>query len=507
MTQRMLIFLLFAGTLLLGGWLVAPAIYAAGTIVTVNRTGDISDMNPGDGICDASVNLGSQCNLRAAIEELNALGPDSTPHRIEFDIAGTGPFTFTPGSPLPDIVVPVEIVGTTQSGASCPTSNSPANLLIVLDGINAGTNEDGLVLDTGSDGSSVRGLVIGNFDDDGIRINSNGNNVRCNHIGLDATGNSPMGNGTGIFVAGMDNDIGGAIAHAARNVISANDGYAIQLYGSANRIENNFIGPTAVGLNDLGNGSGILISFDDNTIGSSRPFGRNLISGNDGNGIYISQSDNNHLLGNYIGVARDGVTPLANNSNGVVVFGNALGNVIGGVGNGEGNIIAHNEGNGVQVQNNGSLNPVQNEIRGNTIFDNLDLGIDLGGDGVDVNDPDDADSGENERQNYPVVTDANTLIELTLDSAADTLFIVDVYRNDSCDSSGFGEGQEHLDWSEIITDGQGHSSFSFSSASLGVTTGDGLTATATDPDGNTSEFSACVLVEPSNWLYLPLILK
>ncbi len=88
--------------------------------VTVNRTGDGSDLNPGDGLCDASVNVGEQCSLRAAIEELNAQGPDATPHRIEFGISGSGPFTIAPGSALPVITVPVEIDGVTQPGDNLP---------------------------------------------------------------------------------------------------------------------------------------------------------------------------------------------------------------------------------------------------------------------------------------------------------------------------------------------------------------------------------------------------
>ena len=228
MKQQILISLFVAAFLLFGGWLVAPEVYAVGITLTVTGYGDFSDLNPGDGICDTNNALaGDQCSLRAAIEELNALGPDTTPHRIEFDISvGTGPFTITPGSPLPDIIVPVKIDGQTQPGASCPTNNAPANLLIVLDGSNIGSS--GLVLAAGSNGSTIRGLVIGNFgdggsSDSGIYIQSNYNNIHCNYVGVDVDGVSSIGNSNnGIRVAGDGNVIGGHASHAQRNVISGN---------------------------------------------------------------------------------------------------------------------------------------------------------------------------------------------------------------------------------------------------------------------------------------------
>ncbi len=124
MRYRYLTILFLIGALLAGIWAVRTA-YAASTL-TVNEIGDSSDLTPGDGQCDTDGGtLGDQCTLRAAIEELNAQGPDVTPHRIEFNItSGTGPFTITLTAPLPMITVPVVIDGETQPGASCPTANT-----------------------------------------------------------------------------------------------------------------------------------------------------------------------------------------------------------------------------------------------------------------------------------------------------------------------------------------------------------------------------------------------
>ncbi len=502
MKRKTTILILIAMSVLaLGSWLLVQAVYAAGTTVTVNGSGDLSDWNPGDGACDVLAMVsGDQCSLRAAIEELNALGPDTTPHRIEFDISVTGPVTITPSSELPAITVPVEIDGETQPGANCPTNNAPATLQIVLDGSNAGTDADGLVLSSGSDSSIIQGLVIGNFDDNGILILSDDNKVGCNHIGLGLDGVTVIGNGfSGVYLVGNGNSIGGENSSQQRNVISGNF-RGITIDGNDNLVRNNFIGTSSDGLiavsnatGILGNVSGIYISGVGNSIGGISSVARNVISGNNGSGIRVNGGENNIFLGNYIGVARDGNTPLPNNY-GIQLSGAAVANIVGGIAAGEANLVAYNTVNGIQMETNVVGVPSQNEIRGNAVFDNGGMGLDLGNDGVDSNDPGDGDGDENERQNYPVIMAADSVIELILESEANTFYLIDFYRNDSCDSSGNGEGKEYLNWMGVSTNGQGAASFTVATSFLGVSSGDVLTVTATDPNGNTSEFSVCALV-------------
>ncbi|MCI0399218.1 MAG: hypothetical protein L0332_18805 [Chloroflexi bacterium] len=514
--RRTVIFSLVASLLLLGGWAVALAAAPTSSTVTVNQTSDVSDLNAGDGVCDVSVNVGDQCTLRAAIEELNAQGPAATPHHIEFNISGSGPFTITPGSTLPAIAVPVEIDGETQPGAACPTANAPAELLIVLDGSNAGTDVTGLVLGFGSDGSAIRGLVIGNFDSSGIRIESNNSSIRCNHIGLGVDGFSNMGNNFwGITVTGDSNTIGGQLSPAQRNVISANGPYGgIYIGGGAdgNHVANNFVGTTADGMSALGNdAAGILVSGEVNEIGSDVATARDVIGGN-GDGIVVNPGDNNVIRGNYIGIARDGITPLPNLGNGVELAEEAIANIIGGTAAGEANVIAHNVSHGITLVEVSGFAPVQNEIRGNAIYNNAGLGIDLGDDGVDNNDPGDGDGGENEGQNYPVLLAAtgSLVITGTLHSQPNTQYTIDFYRSNNCDPSGYGEGQEHLAGGTATTNGSGQVNF-VANPAVSVALGDSITATATDPNGNTSEFSACVTVEAppaaSSWVYLPIVLR
>lgn len=457
-------------------------------MVTVNQTGDFSDRNPGDGICDVSVNAGDQCSLRAAIEELNALGADTTPHRIVFNIPGAGPHTIAPATELPFINVPLIIDGTTQPGTSCPTTSAPANLQIVLDGSNAGSGGDGLYF-RNSDEGGMRGLVVGNFRQTGITLNSDDSSIRCSHIGVQADGISPMGNGRGLYVGGERNLIGGN-APARRNVISANNGTGIELAGEAHRVAGNFIGTTADGMGALGNEDGFLVTGDAMTIGGTDRLSRNVISGNNRNGVRFYESSQNAISGNYLGVARDGSTPLPNEWNGVAIYAASLSNLVGDTQANGGNIIAYNGENGVLVKDSGGA-PQGTSILYNSIHSNGGLGIDLGEDGVDANDPGDADEGENGRQNYPVLcsTPGNLTVGGILDSRANTAYTIDVYRNSSCDPSGYGEGQQYLTSLTVTTDSAGNAAFDVTLA--GVASGDSITAAATDSDGYTSEFSAC----------------
>src|SRR4051794_40425410 len=57
---------------------------------TVNSTSDLSDLTPGDGICDADETPAVACTLRAAVQETNALNDIAPSHTINLP-AGTYP--------------------------------------------------------------------------------------------------------------------------------------------------------------------------------------------------------------------------------------------------------------------------------------------------------------------------------------------------------------------------------------------------------------------------------
>jgi hypothetical protein len=162
-------------------------------------------------------------------------------------------------------------------------------------------------------------------------------------------------------------------------------------------------------------------------------------------------------------------------------------------------MIAFAAGSGVVLYDPGTTN---NSIRGNSIFSNSALGIDLVGASdvypyVTPNDSGDADTGPNNLQNFPVITNvfgsaAGTVVLGKLNSTAGSSFWIDVYRNVAAASSGYGEGQYYAGTVGVITDGTGNASFACTNRS-GNYAGQFFTATATAATGDTSEFSPAVL--------------
>ena len=85
-------------------------------------------------------------------------------------------------------------------------------------------------------------------------------------------------------------------------------------------------------------------------------------------------------------------------------------------------------------------------ISENSIFENENLGIDLGGDGVTMNDAGDTDTGANNLQNFPVITsvvESNGSVEVvgTLDSLPSADYHLEFFASDKADPTHFGEGQ------------------------------------------------------------------
>jgi len=343
---------------------------------------------------------------------------------------------------------------------------------------------------------AARNIISANSGIGVLVLGGSGNIIQGNFIGTDVTGANALGNGTdGINVQGPGNLVGGTTA-AARNIISGNvdDGVAIVGGGaSGNTVQGNFIGTDVTGTQPLGNlEDGVLLATNgNNTVGGTATGARNIISGNNRYGVILETPETNSVVqGNFIGTDITGTLALGNGSDGVVidVVSNAS---IGGTAAGASNIIAHNGGVGLDVLGNSSIN---NAILGNSIFDQGGLGIDLGGDGVTANDHCDTDTGANDLQNYPVITSASfsggmVTISGTLDSTPNTTFHLEFFSNAVCDPSGFGQGQTFLGSTTVMTDGS--CSASFGPLMFAVPNGQHfVTATATDPNGNTSEFSA-----------------
>jgi hypothetical protein len=335
---------------------------------------------------------------------------------------------------------------------------------------------------------------------------SSSNVISGNYIGTDPAGTASFGNGGngGVWAGGASNDnrIGGTAAGSG-NVIAG--GYAgIWISASGTLVQGNFIGTDKTGMAALGNGGAGGVAFFNspagNTIGGSTAAARNVISGNAGPGINAQGGSltTNVIQGNFIGTDAAGTGDLGNDRDGIFVgyyAGTPSSLKIGGAGAGEGNLIAFNgkagAGAGVWVYDVAGV-----EIRGNSIHDNVTQGIDLGNPsrGPTLNDAGDADAGANNLQNFPSITSSSaSSVSGTLNSTASTAFTLDFYASPFCSSSGFGEGKTYLGSLTKSTDGTGNLSFT---ASLTVPAGQVVTATATDPSGNTSEFSQCGSLVP-----------
>ncbi len=119
-------------------------------------------------------------------------------------------------------------------------------------------------------------------------------------------------------------------------------------------------------------------------------------------------------------------------------------------------------------------------VRGNSIFGNTGLGIDLGTNGVTTT-------------NLPVIASAHatggvTTVTGTITAAASQTYQVDFYSSPTADGSGYGEGKVFLGTENVTTNGAGAGSFTFVSPIM-VSGGDVVSALATQPGGTRSEFA------------------
>jgi titin len=313
----------------------------------------------------------------------------------------------------------------------------------------------------------------------GIRLIHAGGQIQGNRIGTDAAGTAAVGNGVGISVGGFNDTVGGTLAGAG-NVISGNRGAGIMSSGGS-LVEGNRIGTDSTGTYALANGGDGIDSFGYDVIGGTTPGAGNLISGNTGNGIGVVGNFGSDLVqGNLIGVDASGTNALGNGGHGVLVSGFG-GSTVGGTVAGAGNVIAFNGGDGVRVDASSG-----NAVRGNAIYGHTEgLGISLVHFG-------------NYDQPAPVLTAARsrasgTNVTGTLTARISTRFTLEFFSNTDCNPSGYGEGRVFLGTLAVMTNAAGTAGFK---TSLDAVVGPGqyLTATATDPNGNTSGFSQCLAV-------------
>ncbi|MFZ1700812.1 MAG: hypothetical protein WBO10_15110 [Pyrinomonadaceae bacterium] len=392
-----------------------------------------------------------------------------------------------------------------EDGDPLPSGNTLANNLI---GTNAaGTmglpNDNGVVIE-GEENTVTANLISGNSVA-GLSIFGDRNTISQNKVGTDITGTVAIPNLGGIVIAGSQNLI-------IQNTVSGNSlGITIAPIQQTNipignLLKGNFIGTNSTGTASLPNTlDGILLSDARTTLigglGPNIPTDRNVISGNGRHGISLNAgSTQNRISGNYIGTGVDGVVPIGNTGNGIRVGDSCSSTIIGGPEANAGNTIAYNGINGIALSSDAGNN---NIIDPNSIFGNVMGGIDIGEDGFTSNDPTDADVGPNKLQNYPTMTlslsGSDLIVSYQVDSApehstyAGSGIYVEFFEADATGAGRDFLGSDHYLLSDYTNGTPGTRQKNLGNvAALGIFSGDRLTATATDADGNTSEFAPAV---------------
>lgn len=412
----------------------------------VNSTAD-----PGDGVCTFG-----ECTLREVITEAKAHAGSET---ITFAIPGEGPHTIRLTSPLPELTGGMTIDGYSQPGAQ-PNTNATdqgLNTRLMIELIGSLTLRNA---------TTIKGIALSGT----AEIIQNTSTIQGSFIGTNAAGTQSSGGGSIYITSGGGGAQIGGTAPAQRNLIVGQ--VYVGTYGTAT-LHGNLMGTDISGTHALGGGSVNAMNAYV-TIGGDNPAARNLFTGVS---LFEASAD---VRGNYIGVDVTGMQPLGNG--GSVYTGFGAGATI------ANNLIAYTGGTPIIIGNSG-------KVSGNRIFANRGLGIDVGNDGVSLNDPGDLNSGgRGGKQNFPIINRAyqangQTMLEGMLDSTTGQAFTLEFFANQACDPSGFGEGERPLGTAAVTTNANGKAVFQVALPAT-ATVGEYLTAVATGSN-NSSEFSPC----------------
>lgn len=446
--------------------------------LTSSRTDlSLASISPAATFTVTNTNDSGGGSLRQAILDSNQNpGPDT----IDFNAGGVGAQTITVNSPLPAITDPVTLDGTTQPGfAGAP--------IIELDGANAGSGANGLVINAGS--SVVKGLAIGNFNGHAISLQQRGDNmIMGNHLGTDASGTQNRGNtGEGVNIQNSDvnmiigntivfNGDGGSVINSSENVIQDNNlgtdaGMTLNKgnlgagFGFANASNNRFE-RNRIAFNRLG-----FVGFGGfgNLIGGTDPADGNNIGLNE-TGVSLNNANSNALKANFIGTNPVGDS-LGNQGAGIELTGTSSNNNIGGATLDQGNTIAFNRTGISAVAGANSNLYLLNSIHSNTM-----LGIDNGGGNRNIEPP---------QLTSATASASDTLITGRFFGFPNRRFALHFYLGANAPVE---EGKAPLGGFTVTTDFRGLVDFSgrFSSPLAALN----LTALATSVDTNdTSEFS------------------
>jgi hypothetical protein len=257
------------------------------------------------------------------------------------------------------------LVGTDAAGASAvPNGQSGVSL------------SQGAASNTIGGTAAGAGNVLSGNGSAGVALAGTGtssNVVAGNDVGTSASGNAAIPNTSGVRIGNgaSSNTIGGTTAGAG-NVVSGNlyDGVTISdSTTSGNLVQGNLVGTTPDGMSAIPNSElGVLLygGAHDNTIGGADASARNVVSGNGLDGVRIAGpgTSNNVVAANYVGTDATGMASLANAFNGVLIFDGAQFNLVGGTTAGARNLVSGNVHDGVVIADTGTSS---NRVQGNYI--------------------------------------------------------------------------------------------------------------------------------------------
>ncbi len=355
------------------------------------------------------------------------------------------------------------------------------------------TNGEGILVN--GNNNVINDNVVMNSSDEGadpgyfgnaITVRGSSSSINGNQIGYmnNLQGVNAEPNKNGILVFGNGHSIGSMLNP---NTVAGNTGLGIYTRGMDNNVSYNFVGVTADNQRLGNNGFGVQMEHQ----GGGLIVNANYIGDNGSDGLRLETPNNTlDVTQNVIGELPNGL-PAGNQGSGVYIVGGELIDVAG-------NLIAHNVLDGIRLVN--DSNGVA--MFQNSIYSNGQEGIDLGNDGVTVNDAGDFDEGDNRLQNTPVIE------EVIFDETISPRTLTLRYRVDSSDDVNASTYPLFIDfyWNPADENSQGRyfigTDFNYTTPNAIKTvvfdfessaTGGYLTATALDQDRNTSEFASQVL--------------
>ncbi|MEA2622083.1 MAG: hypothetical protein QOH61_993, partial [Chloroflexota bacterium] len=529
---------------------VTPALAPGAVTFTVNSTSDAADVTPGDGICQTAT--AGVCTLRAAMDESNRHGgPDGIAFNIAG--SGVQTINLLTALPtITDETGSLEIDGYTQPGASPNTDALASNAVIRIAIVGGGDGVEYQAFRITSANNTIRGLAIYQAWRK-VWIAGPGavnNLVAGSFVGTNAAGTfaSPAFQASsdgGILIdsTAHGNRIGDETL-AGRNVVSGNQRSGVHILGdntTANVVRNNIFGLAPNGLSRVANithGLDVDQGARQNIVGGLGTLQRNVIAGSGGDGIEIvhhTTTVGNQVVGNYIGTDLTGNTGPAyarNHQHGVHVDDGAAGTIVtdnvvgnngdpGSTGGGivvegqltSGTIVARNRVgvslNGTAIPNNSSgiavrfhavattigpanivsnqVNAIEigpeadvdrNKITQNTLSGNTGMGIEVYPAGINPNGHYIA-TGPNQALPFPELTSATPT---SVSGRACASCVVEIFQSEG-GANQFGEGRTFVGSATAAADS------SFTATVSGLALGDYVTATATDANGNSSEFA------------------